>query len=46
MVYPFVLGSGERLFPVTEGRRAMRLVETRTVGRGLAFFSYEAAPSA
>jgi len=46
MVYPFALGSGKRLFPVTKDRRAMRLVETRTVGRGLAYVSYEPMPSA
>jgi dihydrofolate reductase len=36
MVYPFVLGSGERLFPETRDRTAMRLTGTRTVGDGLA----------
>jgi dihydrofolate reductase len=41
MIYPFVLGSGERLFPETSERRPMRLVETRTVGERLALVTYE-----
>jgi dihydrofolate reductase len=46
MVYPFVLGEGERLFPTAADVRGMRLVETRTVGTGLAFLSYRCGPSA
>jgi len=46
MVYPFVLGEGERLFPAAADVRGMRLVETRTVGTGLAFLSYRCGPSA
>jgi dihydrofolate reductase len=41
MIYPFVLGSGERLFPETSDRSVMRLVDTRTVGRGLALVTYD-----
>ncbi len=41
MVYPFVLGSGERLFPETSDRTAMRLVDTRTVGHSLALVTYD-----
>ena len=41
MVYPFVLGSGERLFPETSDRTAMRLTGTRTVGNGLALVTYD-----
>jgi dihydrofolate reductase len=41
MVYPFVLGAGERLFGETSATRCVRLLETRTVGNGLAFLSYE-----
>ena len=41
MVYPFVLGSGERLFPAAAARRAMRLTGARTVGGGLALLTYE-----
>ncbi len=41
MVYPFVIGSGERLFPATSDPTAMRLVDTRTVGNGLALVTYD-----
>ena len=41
MVYPFMLGSGERLFPGTSDRTAMRLTGTRTVGHGLALVTYD-----
>ncbi len=43
MVYPVVLGSGERLFGETSGKKPMRLAGTRTVGDGLAFLTYELA---
>jgi dihydrofolate reductase len=41
MIYPFVLGVGERLFGETSGKKHMRLVDTRTVGNGLAFLTYQ-----
>jgi dihydrofolate reductase len=41
MVYPVVLGAGERLFGETSDRKPMRLVNARTVGDGLAFLTYE-----
>jgi dihydrofolate reductase len=41
MIYPFVLGVGERLFGETSGKKHMRLVDTRTVGDGLAFLIYQ-----
>jgi dihydrofolate reductase len=41
MVYPVVLGAGERLFGETHDRASMRLVDTRTVGGGLAYLTYE-----
>jgi dihydrofolate reductase len=41
MVYPFVLGAGERLFGETSDLTAFRLVETATVGTGLASLTYE-----
>src|SRR6516165_7860414 len=41
MVYPFVLGAGERLFGETSDKVPLRLVATRTVGDGLAFLTYE-----
>ena len=41
MLYPFVLGAGERLFGETSDKKSMRLIDTRTVGDGLAFLTYE-----
>jgi dihydrofolate reductase len=41
MVFPVVLGAGERLFDATSDKKAMRLLATRTVGDGLAYFTYE-----
>src|SRR5437773_7639304 len=40
MVYPIVLGAGERLFGETSDQRLVRLVETRTVD-DLAYLIYE-----
>jgi dihydrofolate reductase len=37
MIYPFVLGTGERLFGETSYHKPMRLVDVRTVGYSLAF---------
>ena len=44
MVYPVVLGAGERLFGETGGNKAMRLVDTQTVGDGIAILTYEYVP--
>jgi dihydrofolate reductase len=41
MIYPVVLGAGERLFGETSDTKPMRLINTRTVGNGLAYLSYE-----
>jgi dihydrofolate reductase len=41
MVYPVVLGAGERLFGETSDKKSMRLKDTRTVGDGLAYLTYE-----
>jgi dihydrofolate reductase len=41
MVYPVVLGAGERLFGETSDKKPMRLLDTRTVGEGLAYLTYE-----
>jgi dihydrofolate reductase len=41
MIYPFVLGAGERLFGETSGMKRMRLIATRTVGNGVAFLTYQ-----
>jgi dihydrofolate reductase len=40
IVFPVVLGAGERLFAEAGDERPMRLVDTRTVGDGLAFLAY------
>lgn len=39
-IFPFVLGDGERLFGHTSDNKRLRLVETRTVGGGLARLTY------
>ncbi len=41
MVYPVVLGAGERVFGETADKMPLRLLGTRTVGDGLAYVSYE-----
>ena len=41
MVYPVVLGAGERLFGMTSEKKPMRLVDTMTVGDGIAILTYE-----
>jgi dihydrofolate reductase len=41
MVYPVVLGAGERLFGETSDRKHMRLVDTKAIGDGLVFLTYE-----
>jgi dihydrofolate reductase len=46
VVFPVVLGSGERLFGETSGKKSMRLVSVNTIGDGLAFVTYEVARDA
>jgi dihydrofolate reductase len=41
MVYPVVLGAGERLFGETSDKKPLRLVDTKTVGDGVAMLTYE-----
>ena len=41
VVYPVVLGAGERLFDETSDKKPMRLLDTRTVGDSLAYLTYE-----
>jgi dihydrofolate reductase len=41
MLYPVVLGAGERLFGETSDKKSMRLLNTRTVGDGLTYLAYE-----
>jgi dihydrofolate reductase len=46
VVFPVVLGTGERLFGETEDQKPMRLVDTATIGDSLARLTYELAPAA
>src|SRR5262249_14436116 len=39
VVFPVVLGDGERLFGETSDKKPMRLVDTKTIGDGLAFLT-------
>jgi dihydrofolate reductase len=41
VVFPVVLGAGERLFGETSDKKPLRLLSTRTIGDGLAFLTYE-----
>ena len=41
-IFPVVLGAGERLFGETSDKKAMRLVDSQTVGGGVAILTYEA----
>ena len=41
MIYPVVLGAGERLFGAPSVTKPMRLVDTRTVGDSLALLTYQ-----
>jgi dihydrofolate reductase len=41
VVFPVMLGSGERLFAETSDKKPLRLLSTRTIGDGLAFLTYE-----
>jgi dihydrofolate reductase len=41
MIYPVVLGAGERLFGQTSDKKPTRLINTRTVGNDLAYLTYE-----
>ena len=40
-VFPVALGAGERLFGETSDKRPLRLTDTRTIGHGLAYLTYE-----
>jgi dihydrofolate reductase len=45
-IYPVVLGAGERLFGDTSGKKAMRLVDVRTLDGVTAFLTYARVPDA
>jgi dihydrofolate reductase len=42
-IFPVVLGAGERLFGETGEKKPMRLVDARTLERGIAYLIYEPA---
>ena len=46
MVFPVVLGAGKRLFSETSDKKALRLVDSRVVGDGVAILIYEPATGA
>ncbi len=41
VVFPVVLGAGERLFGEISGPKPMRLLKARTIGEGLLYLTYE-----
>jgi dihydrofolate reductase len=41
VVFPVVLGAGERLFGETSDKKAVRLLEATTIGEGLVHLAYE-----
>jgi dihydrofolate reductase len=43
MVFPVVLGAGKRLFGETSDKKPLRLVDSKTVGDGVAILTYEPA---
>jgi dihydrofolate reductase len=46
VIFPVVLGAGERLFGETSDKKPMRLVNATTIGDGLAFVTYEVVSDA
>ena len=46
VVFPVVLGAGERLFGETSGIKPMRLIDARIIGDSLAFLTYKFARNA
>jgi len=43
LVYPVLLGSGKRLFPDGDIGEALRLVDSKTTGKGVQILTYEPA---
>ena len=41
MIYPVVLGAGERLFGETSDKKPLRRISARTVGNDLAYLTYQ-----
>jgi dihydrofolate reductase len=46
IVFPVVLGAGERLFGETSDKTPLRLIGTEPIGNGLAYLTYERARAA
>jgi dihydrofolate reductase len=46
VVFPVVLGAGERFFGETSRKQPLRLLDTRTIGAGLVYLAYEVAREA
>jgi dihydrofolate reductase len=46
VIFPVVLGRGRRLFAETSAPKPLRLVDTTTIGQGLAFVRYEVVRAA
>jgi dihydrofolate reductase len=40
-IFPVVLGAGDRLFGETRDQQPLRLVDSQTLGEGIAFLTYE-----
>jgi dihydrofolate reductase len=45
VLFPVVLGAGERLFGETRDKKPMRLLDARTIGEGLAYLTYGLKPN-
>jgi dihydrofolate reductase len=45
VVFPVVLGSGRRLFGESGDKKSMRLIDSKTIGDGLAFLTYAVVPA-
>ncbi len=45
VVFPVVLGAGERLFDETSDKKPMRLLDARTIGQSLAYLTYGLKPN-
>ncbi len=43
VIFPVLLGAGERLFSQTSDKRPLRLVQVKTIGDGLTFVIYQIA---
>jgi hypothetical protein len=46
VIFPVVLGAGERLFGETSEEKPMRLIQVATIGDGLSLVTYEACEDA